>query len=100
MKKIKNLTLHSYERLLERTDLRYEELKQISSLAIKNGISFSELPSGPLKSYVGRKISRRGKRVKLYRGYVFIFFINSKRMITCYPIPDKHLGEYKKILKK
>lgn len=100
MKKNKNLTYHSYERLKERTTLREDELKRISYYAIKNGLDFSNLPSGDLKSYVGRKIEKKNKRVKLYRGYVFIFFLNSKRMITCYPIPEKHLKEYEKIKNK
>lgn len=96
----KSFTQHGYLRIKQRSNINDNELKQISSSAIKKGINFGELPSGPLKSYVGFKKRQKDKRVKLYKGYVFIFFINSKRLITCYPIPEKHLEEYNKILKK
>lgn len=69
----------------------------LSIYAIRNGITFNQIPSGPLKSYVGWKICKGRKRVKLYRGYVFIFFNNSRRLITCYPIPEKHMKEYLEI---
>ena len=70
------------------------ELIYISRYAIKNGLNLNDLPDGPLKNYVYAKTKIRGKRIKLYRGYVFIFFRASKRMITCYPIPEKHVEEY------
>lgn len=102
MKKINNktFTYHGYLRIKERSNINDNELRQISIWAIKNGINFSEIPPGPLKSYVGWKIAKKGKKVKLYRGYVFIFFLNSRRLITCYPIPEKHLPEYNKILRE
>lgn len=96
----KSFTQHGYYRLKERTNINDKELKRINYYAIKNGIGFSDIPSGPLKDYVARRVFKKNKKVKLYRDYVFIFFKNSKRMITCYKIPDKYLEEYKKILKK
>lgn len=99
MTKINNkyFTFHGYNRIRERSVINEKDLKQISVRAIKNGLNFWDLPPGDLKSYVGYKIAKQGKKVKLYRGYVFIFFINSKRLITCYPIPEKHLEEYYRI---
>lgn len=94
----KQYTYHAYERIKERSNIKNKELYNLSSHAIKNGISFNQIPPGSLKSYVGYKVAKKNKRVKLYRGYVFIFFKNSKRMITCYPIPEKHLKEYKKLV--
>lgn len=96
MKKIKKelWTRHAYDRVTERTDMNSTELIYISRYAIKNGLNFNDLPDGPLKNYVYAKSKIKGKRIKLYRGYVFIFFRASKRMITCYPIPEKHVEEY------
>lgn len=92
-------TYHGYKRTEERTEIEERDKKLLGSHAVRNGINFGEIPPGPLKSYVGFKIAKKGKRVKLYRGYVFIFFRNSNRIITCYKIPDRHFEEYKNILK-
>ncbi len=93
----KQYTYHGFERVRERSNIKE---KNLSLYAVKNGISINQIPPGPLKSYVGCKMAKGGKRVKLYRGYVFIFFWNSKRMITCYPIPEKHMDEYNKLIKR
>lgn len=96
----KQYTYHGYLRVKERSNINDKEIQNLSFMAIKNGIAFTQIPPGPLKSYVGYKMSQGNKRVKLYRGYVFIFFLNSRRLITCYPIPEKHYEEYKQIVKK
>ena len=94
----KQYTYHGFERAKERSNISDKELNNLSLYAVKNGINFNQIPPGPLKSYVGWKTAQGGKRVKLYRGYVFIFFLNSRRMITCYPLPEKHMEEYKKVV--
>ena len=35
-----------------------------------------------------------GKKVKLYGGYVYVFFSTSDRCITCYKLPDCYDVEY------
>lgn len=95
----KQYTYHGFKRTRERTGIDDKDKKLLGSHAVRNGLNFYELPPGPLKSYVGFKIAKKGKRVKLYRGYVFIFFKTSNRIITCYEIPERHLEEYKKIIK-
>jgi len=96
----KLFTYHGYKRATERVALNPKELQRISLWAIKNGINPHDIPEGALKKYVLSRVNRYHKRIKLYRGYVFIFFETSRRMITCYPVPERFLDEYKKILAK
>ncbi len=96
----KQFTLHGYNRVKQRTDFKITKNTNLSASAVKYGLNFNDIPPGPLKSYVGWKRARGGKRIKLYKGYVFVFFLNSKRLLTCYPIPEKHLAEYNQIIKK
>lgn len=96
----KQYTTHGFERVKERSDFCDKQLNNLSRYAIKNGINISDIPDGRLKKYVWHRIKQRDKRVKLYRGYVFIFFKNSKRLITFYPLPDFFIPEYKEISKK
>ncbi len=96
----KQYTFHGFERASERLTIRKKELYNLSLFAVRNGLNFGEIPPGPLKSYVGCKASQKNKRIKLYRGYVFVFFLNSRRLITCYPIPEKHFSEYKELMAK
>lgn len=95
----KQYTKHGIERIKERTDISKHDLKMLSKYAIKNGMNLQDIPPGPFKSYVGYKVHKENKRIKIYRGYVFIFFKTSYRLITCYPIPEKHIDEYNKIIK-
>lgn len=92
----KKFTKHGYLRVKERTTITDNEINTLSSYAIKNGVNYNEIIDGPLKMFVWNKQRKGNKRVKLYRGYVFIFFLNSRRLITCYPIPDEFLEDYKK----
>ncbi|MBR3208835.1 MAG: hypothetical protein IKF82_01060 [Bacilli bacterium] len=89
-------TVHGYNRVKERTDVIDKEVKTLSLYAVKNGLNLGDLEEGFLKKYVEKRINQGQKRVKLYRGYVFIFFKNSRRLITCYPIPDYLFEDYKK----
>ena len=93
-------TYHGFVRVKERSNICSQEIKRLGYLAVKNGINHSQILPGPLRNFVEKKIASKGKRVKLYRGYVFIFFVNSNRLITCYPIPTKYIDEYNKIIKK
>lgn len=92
-------TFHGYTRIKERTDIGEKEIRNLSRLAIKNGVNFGQVPEGAFRNYLNWKVAKRGKRIKLYRGYIFIFFLSSRRLITVYPIPEKHMEEYKKIKK-
>lgn len=89
-------TKHAKIRFKERTDFASKDMNKICKLAIKNGLSFKQLPKGNLKKYLS---VRNHKRIKIYQGFIFFFFKTSNRLITIYPIPEQFLEEYKKILK-
>lgn len=93
----KQFTTHGLNRIKERTNINENDFKMLSRYAVKNGISLNQIPQGELNKFVASKVAVKNKRVKLYRGYVFILNKNSYRLITCYPIPDNLLEEYYKI---
>lgn len=102
MRKInrKKFTVHGYNRVVERSDINEKELQTLSMYAIRNGLNDKDIPRGALKSYFRRKKRIGNKKIKIYRGYVFIFFVNSNRLITCYPLPEKYREEYERIMKR
>lgn len=94
-------TFHGYTRAKERLPFNDNELKSINLYAKKNGLNLNDLEVGsPLYNYLRAKESYRNKTVKLYRGYVFVFCRNSKRVITCYPIKEDYLEEYNEAMEK
>lgn len=88
-KRPKNSTTHAYYRAKKRLGL--EENKNIESLfrkAHKYGKMASYLPPGELRDWLFLK-EHPGKKIKVYKNNVFVFFKNSKRCITMYPLPEK-----------
>lgn len=94
MKRNKYYTNHAQQRLKERgkpTGLFNLTDKKICIIALKNGKKINDLPNGDLKEYLKRRVAKDNKRIRVYKNYVFIYFINSNRLITCYPLPKKFL---------
>lgn len=87
-------TFHGFIRVKERLNVKDKEIKTLSLYAIKNGLNLGDLSEGRLRTFVINKMNQKHKRIKLYRGYVFIFFKNSNRLITSYPIPESLMSEY------
>ena len=83
--KVKNSN-HSYERVKERTNLSKRETKQLMKEASRYGLSAGNIPEGPLRTYVASKGDN--KRVKYYKGYIFIFAKTSTSCITMYPVDE------------
>ncbi len=96
----KRFTSHAYKRVFERVDIKDVSFETLCIYAKKNGLDYGQLPEGPLRTYLYLKHEKRNKKAKIYRGYVFIFFNNSKKLITCYPLPDKYQEEYNTFLKE
>lgn len=93
-------TKHGFRRVKERTNIGSKEIKkELINIAIKKGLHYGAIPPGPLRDFLYSKAKVGNKRVKLYKGYIFIFFVNSKRLITCYPLPEQFQEEYKSLLK-
>ena len=52
-----------------------------------------EMFTGDFKNYLKSKAGLAHKLIKVYKGYIFIYFRNSKRLITCYKVPEKFQNE-------
>ena len=81
------LSLHSKQRINERTNIDKGNQKQFFRAALDKGKSPSRLKNGKLKEYL---IARENNcKIKVYKGYIFIHSKNSKRLYTIYKIPDE-----------
>lgn len=95
IRKAKRQTRHGLERIKTRGGItnNNQALTTIRN-ASKKGLSIADIEDGPLKNYL--KSKDHGKRVKLYKRYVYIFNKTSDRVITLYPLPEEYLEEAKK----
>lgn len=50
-----------------------------------------------LSRYLWFRTMKRGKKVKIYKHNVYVFFNTSDRCITCYPLPEWLNEEYELI---
>lgn len=84
------LTRHSRKRIKERTDIKKRGQERFFRLALDNGISLGQARKLKLDKVVIEYLKKlnRGKDVKIYNGYVFIYCKNSKRLYTVYKCPD------------
>lgn len=89
----KRPTTHGLKRLKSRVGIKSKKVgERIILEASKGGKNIMDFPPGEFREYLISK--DHGKRVKVYKGIVFIFNKTSDRCITCYPIPKEHLEEY------
>ena len=89
---------HSYERVKERTNLSKRETIKLMKEASRYGLSANNIPEGPLRNYVASK--GNNKRVKYYKGYIFIFAKTSTSCITMYPVDEEVLKAQEMVDKK
>lgn len=77
------LSNHSKMRLKQRTDVERNKFFSLSKLAMKNGINLRHVPleDGYLRKYMTARV---GRYKKYYQGYIFIFSMNSRKLITMY----------------
>lgn len=90
------LSNHSKLRLKERTDCERSKFLSLSKLAIKNGITLRHVPveDGYLRKYMS---CGAGKYKKYYQGYVFIFAMNSRKLITMYEANEVYKTRLEKL---
>ena len=95
VRKAKRQTRHGLSRMNTRIGISNEEIA-INTIrcASKKGMSISEFEEGALKDYLRTK--DHGKRIKVYKGTIYIFNKTSDRVITLYPIPEEFMEEYNK----
>lgn len=87
-------THHSLMRMAERCGITNRTAAtNMIRRASKMGRHIQSFPDGELKNYLLSK--QHNKRVRVYKGIVFIFNKTSDRAITLYPIPNEFMEEYK-----
>ena len=79
---------HSKQRMKERTDYNHKDRRTLFRNALDNGLSIGNIKDERLKQYI---MSKGNCKVKIYKGYIFIYSKNSKRLYTMYKLKDKYL---------
>jgi hypothetical protein len=92
--KCKKQTKHGMYRITDRCGIPKGTSNQFIKSASIHGFSPLNIPEGPLRYYLLSKEYACGKRVKLYKGFIFIFNHTSNRLITAYPLPEKFVEEF------
>ena len=82
------LSNHSKQRMRERTDLNHQERRRLFRDALNNGIPVGKIKNEKLRKYLTAK---NKCKVRIYKGYVFIYSKNNKQLYTMYAIPDRFL---------
>ena len=86
------LSQHSKQRMRERTNLNHQERRMLFRHALDNGKSPQEIKDENLKSYLKEK---GNCKIKIYKGYIFIYSKNGKQLYTMYEIPKQFTNAVK-----
>lgn len=91
----KKPTKHSLDRMKTRAGIsNKKQAENMIKAASRKGMSIDDFPPCELKNYLLTKNS--GKRVKVYKGIIYIFNKTSDRALTLYPIPEEYMEDYNK----
>ena len=82
------ISKHGKLRIIERAGISTNQM-QFYRNAIRNGIAPKNMKEGKIRNYLIKKMYYC--KVKLYKGYVFIYSKNRKQLYTMYKLP-KELG--------
>ena len=82
------ISSHGKLRMKERANIDTKNQMPFFTNALRKGKSPNDLKEGPTKQYLLKKQTSKSK-AKLYRGYVFIYSKNSKRLYTMYKLPEE-----------
>ena len=85
------LSKHSKKRMRERTNLNHQERKGLFRKALDYGKSPDDINDETLKKFLIKIAEKNDTKVKLYKGYVFIYSKNAKQLYTMYRLPKKFL---------
>lgn len=80
------LSEHSKVRMKERAGLRYNEKNKLFREALNNGKSPNDIKNENIKKFLLKKQIK--SKAKLYKGYVFIYSKNGKKLYTMYKLPE------------
>lgn len=80
------LTQHSKQRIRERAGVRSSEKNKLFKQALLKGISAGNINNEIIKKYLLKK--ERHCKTKIYKGYVFMYSKNGKKLYTMYEVPN------------
>ena len=103
MKEIRNekyvdITKHGFERLLERTHCKRNEVQAFISKIWETGRDIeSYKPNNPIRKYIANVSKRSGQErcIKVKGNALYIFTANGNAFVTCYDIPQKIIQDKK-----
>ena len=85
------LSKHSKLRMRERTPFNSDERRKLCREALDYGKSLNQIEDKKLKNYIWSK--SRYCKIKVYKGYMFLYSKNSHQLYTMYEIPERFKGE-------
>jgi len=100
IRKCKKQSVHGQDRIKERCHISDDtNIKAFIKSASIHGYNPEDFEQGPLRCYIYTKKYVRYKRIKVYKGVIFVFNRTSNRLITAYNIPDKFVEEFNEFVK-
>ena len=100
IRKCKKQTIHGQLRIEQRSDISGKgNVKAFIKSASVHGFNPCDFPQGPLSDYLTNKVRHRNKRIKVYKGFVFVFNRTSNRLITGYELPENLRPEFEEFMK-
>lgn len=89
MSRIKVLNCpHAYLRAAERCGWKPKEAEYIMKSAQKHGLIYTNVVGDEkLKKFLENRQKHTSRRIKYYKGYIFIFASTSTKCYTVYPYP-------------
>ena len=85
------LSNHSKQRMRERTPFNSDERRKLFRAALDYGKSLHQIEDKKLKHYIWCK--SRYCKIKVYKGYMFLYSKNNHQLYTMYKIPERFRGE-------
>lgn len=97
-KKVINFHKHGLKRSMERCGIgKKQGFRNMINNAVKYGQNPFDFPvDSQIYKFLKEKEKYKGKRIKTYKGKVFILSKNTNNLITVYEIPEHLKEEYKK----
>ena len=82
------LSKHSKDRMKQRVGIKSEKIaKNFFKNALKNGVSPEQVEDSLLRQRLKSR-EKYNSKVKLYKGWVFVYSKNSKQLYTMYKLED------------
>lgn len=89
MSRVKSLNLpHAYLRAAERCGWKPKQAEYIMKSAQKHGLTSNDpIEDEKLKKFLTNRQKHTFRRIKYYKGYIFVFASTSTKCYTVYPYP-------------